>query len=111
MNFFTRLPGFAKTPAGLERELLRRLPKALLYGTLIVGLPSLVIRLAQWLGNEAPIAAQLSTTDIYAISLIILHWTIALTVAIGAFIVLVMKGPAYVADAYPLEDSDTPLVE
>jgi hypothetical protein len=31
-----------------------------------------------------------------------------LTVAIGAFIVMVMKGPAYVADAYPLEDADQP---
>ena len=30
------------------------------------------------------------------------------TAAIAAFIVVVMKGPAYVADAYPLNDSDTP---
>ena len=46
--------------------------------------------------------------DIYAAGAIILHWTVLLTVAIAAFIVTVMKGPAYVADAYPLNDSDTP---
>ncbi len=41
-------------------------------------------------------------------SVIILHWTVLFTVAIAAFIVLVMKGPSYVADAYPLDESDTP---
>ena len=44
------------------------------------------------------------------ISAVILHWSIVCTVAIAAFIVMVMKGPAYVADAYPLEDSDNPAV-
>ena len=38
----------------------------------------------------------------------VLHWTVVLTVAIGAFIVLVMKGPAYVADAYPMDEAETP---
>ena len=31
-----------------------------------------------------------------------------LTVGIAAFIIMVMKGPAYVADPYPLNESDTP---
>jgi len=39
---------------------------------------------------------------------VVLHWTVVLTVAIAAFIVMVMKGPAYVADAYPVEDSEAP---
>lgn len=46
--------------------------------------------------------------DIAVVSLLILHWTVVLTVAIAAFIVLVMKGPAFVADAYPLDEADTP---
>jgi len=108
MNFFKKLPGFSKTPPGLERQLLRRLPATLLYGTLLLSLPSLLMRLAAWLGYAAVSAAPITTIDIFAISLIIVHWSIALTVAIGAFIVLVMKGPAYVADAYPLIDSDAP---
>ena len=37
-----------------------------------------------------------------------LHWTLVITVAIGCVIVMVMKGPAYVADAYPVPHSDSP---
>ena len=54
------------------------------------------------------VAAPLSTLEIYAISLLVLHWTVVFTVAIGAFIVMVMKGPAYVADAYPMQGMDRP---
>jgi hypothetical protein len=46
------------------------------------------------------------TTDIYVASLVILHWTVIFTVAIAAFIVVAMKGPAYVADAYPLVEAE-----
>jgi hypothetical protein len=35
-------------------------------------------------------------------------WTAVLTIAIGCFVVVVMKGPAYVADRYPLQDADEP---
>jgi hypothetical protein len=38
----------------------------------------------------------------------VLHWTVAFTVALLCVIVLIAKGPAYVADAYPLIDSDRP---
>lgn len=103
MNFFNRLPGFTMTPAGKERMLLRRLPWILLLGTLLLALPSLAVRLIVEPDNVLAV----STTDIYVISLIVLHWTVVLTVGIGAFIVMVMKGPAYVADAYPLQDADT----
>lgn len=48
----------------------------------------------------------MTTTDIYVVSLVILHWTVLLTIGIAAFIVMVMKGPGYVADAYPLVEKD-----
>lgn len=35
---------------------------------------------------------------------VVLHWTLVLTLALGCFIVRLTKGPAYVADAYPLPD-------
>jgi hypothetical protein len=103
MNFFNRLPGFTRTPAGKERIILRRLPWVLMLGTLLLAIPSLAVRLIfDWEDVMA-----VGKTDIYVISLIILHWTVVLTVGIGAFIVMVMKGPAYVADAYPMQDADT----
>jgi len=106
MNLFNKLPGFVKTQSGLERTILRSLPMALLLGTLVLGIPSLLIRLWLWDGEGIDIARRITTVDFYGISLVILHWTVVFTVAIGAFIVLVMKGPAYVADAYPLIDDD-----
>ncbi len=69
---------------------------------------ALVVQLWPWDGTEAQVYTRTTTLHIGLISLMVLHWTVVLTVAIGAFIVLVMKGPAYVADAYPLEDADTP---
>ena len=39
--------------------------------------------------------------------LLILHWTVLFTVGIAAFIVMMMEGPAYVADAYPLDEVET----
>ena len=59
------------------------------------------------LGDEGP--GMPGMVDIYVISLVILHWTVLLTVAIYAFIVLAMKGPAYVADPYFLDGSKQPL--
>ena len=38
MNLFNRLPGFTRTPAGSERVVLRRLPRTLLLGTLLLAL-------------------------------------------------------------------------
>ena len=35
---FKRLPGFQKSPAGLERQILRRLPRLLWVGTLLAAL-------------------------------------------------------------------------
>ena len=108
MTFFNRLPGFTKTPPGQERNILRLLPKILVIGTLLLAIPSLAARLLFSAGTESEIETQIMTVDIYGISLIVLHWTVVFTVAIGAFIVVVMKGPAYVADPYPLEDSEHP---
>ena len=103
MNLFNRLPGFPRTPAGKERVVLRQLPKAFLLGTLLLAVPALLARLIV----SPDDALAILTTDIYVISLIVLHWTFVFTVGIAAFIVMVMKGPAYVADAYPLDEAET----
>ena len=108
MTLFNRLPGFTRTPPGQERNILRMLPRILVLGTLVLGIPSLAARVFISSGTETEIATAIITVDIYGISLIVLHWTVVFTVAIGAFIVVVMKGPAYVADPYPLEDSEHP---
>lgn len=103
MNLFNRLPGFTRTPAGKERVVLRLLPRIFFLGTLLLAVPSLLARLIA----SPDDALAVMTTDIYVISLIILHWTVVLTVGIAAFIIMLMKGPAYVADPYPLQEAET----
>ena len=108
MNAFNRLPGFVPTPAGRERDVLRLLPRVLVFGTLLLALPSFAARIFLGEGDAVEASTRLQMVDILALGIVLLHWTAVLTVAIAAFIVMVMKGPAYVADAYPLEDSETP---
>ncbi|EXI87299.1 MAG: hypothetical protein AW11_02647 [Candidatus Accumulibacter regalis] len=108
MNAFNRLPEFVQTPAGRERDVLRLLPRVLVFGTLLLALPSLAARIFLGGGDAVDASTHLQMVDILALSIAVLHWTVVLTVAIAAFIVMVMKGPAYVADAYPLEDSEVP---
>ena len=103
MNLFNRLPGFPRTPAGKERLVLRLLPRVFLFGTLLLAVPSLLARLIASPENELAV----TTTDIYVISLIILHWTVVFTVGIGAFSIMLMKGPAYIADGYPMDEAET----
>ena len=75
---------------------------------MLLCLPSLAARL-WWAGAPAhEVAARITTVDIYAISVLVLHWTVVLTVGIGAVIVMIMKGPAYVADPYPMQGMDRP---
>lgn len=105
-GFFNRLPGFSRGEPGRERDVLRLLPRVFWLGSLLLCLPSALVRLGlgEWLAADAGMAAM--TTDIYVLSLLILHWTVLLTLGIAAFIVMVMKGPAYVADPYPLVELD-----
>ncbi len=108
VDLFKKLPGFQKSPPGLERKILRLLPKVFLVGTITIALPSLIARIGSM--NEAPylVAKFITTVDIYTFSLLATLWTALFTIAVGAFTVMVMKGPAYVADAYPIIDSDAP---
>lgn len=103
MNLFNKLPGFQRSAPGLEHRLWRRLPAILLWGTL---LPLALAALNHALAPAAPDASAESGAlllwDYTMFGIVVLHWTLVLTLALGCFIVRVMKGPAYVADAYPL---------
>lgn len=101
---FNRLPGFARSPAGLERRLLRLMPRALVLGSVLLMAPPVLARLL----DLTSAAVGVAMVDLVSVSLLMLYWTALFTGAIAAFIVLVMKGPAYVADAYPLPDADLP---
>lgn len=104
----TKLPGHRRSAPGLEWAILRRLPMATLAATLIPVFFAVASHLWPPAGAAADVARHLSTVDILTIAVVITVWTAAFTVAIGCAVVWIMKGPAYVADAYELKDSDRP---
>lgn len=89
-------------------RLLRMMPNALLAGTLLPALAAWAAR--HWFagGTAAELERQIQTFDFVMIGVVVLVWTAVLTIVIACVIVWLMKGPAYVADAYELSDRDKP---
>jgi hypothetical protein len=108
MKLFHKLPGFPASPPGMERPVLRAMPRVLIWSVILLGLPSLLVRSVAWPATEQEIARLTSTVDIYALALLMLHVNVVVFITIYAVIIMVMKGPGYVADAYPLQDADEP---
>ena len=101
MRGFQRLPGYERSAPGLEWWLWKRLPAVLVWGTV---LPLALALLLWWRmpPDTAAVGDASGMLQVYQLlGLVMLHWTLVLTLAIGCLIVRVMKGPAYVADAYP----------
>jgi hypothetical protein len=65
--------------------------------------------LLSWGDADASTQRQLTQWIYMMVGLLILHLTLVLTLAIGCVIVMVMKGPAYVADPYFLNGSEQSL--
>lgn len=97
-----------RDPPGIELDILRRMPRIFLLGTAAPFVLSGLVRL--WLAGDTgfDVAKRVASVDIFAIALVVTFWTAALTVSIACFIIFVMKGPGYVADAYPLNDAPEP---
>jgi hypothetical protein len=100
-KWLTKLPGYQVYEPGLERKVLYELPQFTVLGSLAIALPSLLARF--FLSPKAQ-----RIIDILVIGTEIFFLGMVLTLGIAAFIVMLAKGPAYVADAYPLIDSDRP---
>jgi hypothetical protein len=57
---------------------------------------------------DAAQARWLQMADYIVAGIVIFHWTAVLTVAIGCVVVMLMKGPGYVADGLEVSHSDRP---
>lgn len=109
MNWFRKLHG-RRVPPGLEIRILRKLPLMTLVGTLaILALPMLVRIWPQQPALDA--TKHIRSVDIFAIATEISLLTAVITVAIGCVVVHIMKGPAYVADPFPVSHADRPKPE
>jgi hypothetical protein len=106
MGLFNKLHG-RRVPPGREVQILKKLPRITLVGCGVIAALSVLVRV---LPPEpgVDVAKHVSTVDIFAIASGVTFLTAVFTVAIGCVVVHVMKGPAYVADAYPVEHADEP---
>jgi hypothetical protein len=108
MNWLKRLPGHTRSAPGLEWALWKKLPWIWLVGT---ALPLALSGLAYALAPD-PLSAQgereLTKGFYIAIGVVVLHSTLVLTAAIGCVIVMLMKGPAFVADGFEVQHTDQP---
>ncbi len=109
MEGFKRLPGFTRSASGLEWSIWKRLPAVFFWATAV----PLAVGVAAWVAAPGvPGGAEdaaLMLTIYQLIGLVVLLWTLLLTLAIGCAVVIVMKGPAFVADAYPPPGRDVEL--
>lgn len=101
MDFFKKLPNSARYPIGIEWPLLKKIPLIFLIGTVLIGLPAVNIYI-----NSAEISA-----DQYRVIYVCLGLWFSFTffvgvIAIGCVLIMLMKGPGYVADAYELPKED-----
>lgn len=97
MNYFNKLPGFIKTPSGLEWVLFKKIPHIFSIGTVASCLPILNI----YLSNEF-ITREQQQTIYQLMGVVFSVWFFTGVIAIGCIVVIIMKGPAYVADPYEL---------
>lgn len=104
MNYFKKLKGFQRSPAGLEWEIWKKLPHIWATGTVLPLLASAGAYLLDDIEATTRNARAVEQFFYVMVGLVVLHWTLVLTLAIGCAIVMLMKGPAYVADAYEMEE-------
>lgn len=107
MNWLQKLPDSRRSPAGLEWQIWRSLPSICVAGTALPIGALVLLHLAMTPASVADERWLLMVAYVVA-GAVTFHWTALLTVAMACMIVMVMKGPAYVADAYPLPHSDHP---
>lgn len=98
-------------PPGLERKILRWLPKATAASTLVPLAFYFYVMYYPPIPDGGTAEKTLMTAGIAAVAVAITLLTAIFTVAIGCWIVVVMKGPARYADSYPLQDAKHPAKE
>lgn len=104
MDFFKKLPDEARYPIGIEWPLLKKIPWIFIIGTLLISAPAVVI----YLKSTVISAAQYKTIYI-CLGALFTYWFFVGVVAIGCVLIMLMKGPGYVADAYELPEIDKSL--
>lgn len=110
MGIFRKLHNRTEPP-GLETRLLRSLPAAALASIVLPALIAFGARIYGSFVHFENASKTIKSVDIFAVSIAATLLTAVFTVAIGCVVVRVMKGPAYVADSYPVSHANRPADE
>ena len=84
------------------------LPLVMAAGVFVPLFLSAIVRLFPLIIPDADISRLQIGIDILSLSLFFTVLSGVMTVAIGCITIVLMKGPAYIADAYELDDADRP---
>ncbi len=102
-------PDSIRAPAGLEWRLFKKLPKLTALGLLALLALWGAVHLWPFDADSHELVRHLRTFDYMLIGMAIFHISMVVTVAIGCVVVMIMKGPQYTSDSYPVQDAERPL--
>ncbi len=101
-------PDSVRAPAGLEWRLFKKLPRLAILGLLVLLALWGASTLWPFDGEPQQVERMLRTFRYTLIGMAIFHLTMVITVAIGCVVAMVMKGPQYTSDSYPVQDAERP---
>lgn len=104
IDFFKKLPDATRYPIGIEWPILKKIPLVFVIGTALIISPAVMIHLK----NTIVTAAQYQTIYL-CLGIMFTFWFFVGVLAIGCVLIMLMKGPGYVADAYELPKEDKKL--
>jgi hypothetical protein len=104
MGILKKLPGGVRYPSHKEWQLLKKLPKWWLLGTLVFISPIA----NTWYQQGNLLTQNLERTSMF-LGLLFTFWFIIGAMTIGLIVIIIMKGPGYVADPYFLPKEDKSL--
>ena len=105
MGILNKLPNSVRYPSHQEWQLLKKLPKWWLLGTLVFAAPIVYI---WWQQGGDLLAQNLERTSLF-LGLLFTFWFFIGAMMIGLLVIIIMKGPGYVADPYYLPKEDKSL--
>lgn len=101
MNFFKKIANTTRYPLGIEWPLLKKMPLVFVLGTLLLCMPILAV----YFSYDGVELLHHQTVHV-AIGLLLLFWYFVGVTVLACVIIIIMKGPGYVADGYDLPDKD-----
>lgn len=107
MRWLNKLPEMPRSATGLEWVLWRRLPWIWLAGNLVLVLVWAGMHW-YWPVETAAQERRLQLADYMLLGALAFHWTGIFTIGFGCVVVMLMKGPGYVADGLEVSHSDQP---